>query len=350
MDKATFFKNILDTYNKYGYINRKLLIEEFPDYNVGWQLSKYHGLKNICSELGLNYRQASMLNPKDIEDDFIEVYRKHGTISEEIYNKYGTYSSSVIKTHFGGINSLMKKLDIPLNTSRLDTQEDVIRDFVNFYDQYHSTSSTKYRKYGKYSQSVIDRLFGSWNDFMNELGMKSVGNKPGASKMIDDVLELFNKYGFLSAKLINDNCDFTYQALSYYYSMDEISDFCGVDNAFVKFRSSGSKVLEKILVDIFSKENVVCEYSEKWLINPQTKKRMYVDFFIKSINTAIEFDGKQHYEFIEFIHRNYKNFFWQVYRDRVKEKILLKHGIKTIRFKYDENLSNEYVRNKLFSI
>ena len=165
--------------------------------------------------------------------------------------------------------------------------------------------------------------------------------------MLNDVKSIYEEYGFLSAKLINDNCEFTYQALSRYCSMEEISKECGTENAFVKFQSTGSKALYSILCDIYGKDDVCKEYSEPWLINPHTGKRMYIDFFLKQENIAIEFDGLQHYKYVEFIHHTYKQFFEQVYRDRIKEKLSLKHNIKTIRFRYDEKITLDFVKEKL---
>lgn len=348
MNKEDFFSDIIEAYKLYGFVNRKLLTNLHPEYNVGWQLSKYNGLKNICKELNIVYKQASKLSDEDIKNDFCRVYYERGEISTDIYNKYGCYSSSTIKTHFGKFNNLMKECGFKQNVSRLDTKEEVINDFMEFYGTYHTTSSTMYRRYGSYCESVINRLFGSWSNFLKNINLKPICQKIGSDKMIEQIVELYNEYGFLSAKLINDNTDFTYSAISNYYSMKEISEFCGKENVFLKFESSGAKCLYKILKELY--HDVECEFTADWLINPKTNRKMYVDFYIPSEKIAIEYDGMQHDKYIEFIHKNYKNFYYQVYRDRLKENILTKHGIKVIRIKYEEKISIESIKNKILDM
>ena len=350
MRKEEFYNIIKQIHDRYGYINRSLLEDNVHTFNVGWQLSKYNGLKNICRELKLQYNQKSKLKDEDIKNDLINIYDKYGYVSSELYEEYGKYSISAIKSHFGGLNNILKELGIQLNITRMDTKEDVIKDFKDFYSKHHTTSSTEYRKIGRYSQSVIERLFGSWSQFIKSIGLKPKNEKVGKEKMISDVISLYNEYGFLSAKLINDNCEFTYQALSYYLSKEEISAIIGVENAFLKKESSGAIQLYKELCLIFGDDNIKKEYYEDWLRNPKTNKIMYIDFYIPNSNLAIEYDGKQHYEFVEFIHRKFKNFYNQVYRDRLKEKILKKHGIKTIRFKYDEEINHDTVMNKISNV
>ena len=97
-------------------------------------------------------------------------------------------------------------------------------------------------------------------------------------------------------------------------------------------------------------DNIIKEYTTEWLINPKTGKRLYVDFYLKGYDIAIEYDGEQHYKFVKFIHKKYKNFYNQVYRDRTKEKILLNHGIKTVRFKFDENITKSHIKEKISNV
>lgn len=347
MRKEDFYRIIEQIYNKYGYINRSLLEDNIDTFNVGWQLSKYNGLKNICKEIGLEYRQKSKLKDEDIKRDLMKIYNEYGYISCDLYEKYGKYSKNAITNHFGGFNNILKELGIPLNTTRMDTKEEIINDFKSFYSKYQTTSSTKYRKCGRYSQSVIERLFGSWSSFIKSLNLKPKNEKIGKEKMISDTIALYNEYGFLSAKLINDNCDFSYQALTYHYTMKEISNIIGVENAFLKSDSSGAAELHNALCLIYGKDNIKKEYYEEWLRNPKTKKIMYIDFYIPDSKLAIEYDGKQHYEFVEFIHRKYKNFYNQVYRDRIKERLLRQHGIETVRFKYNEIINYDTVLGKI---
>ena len=50
---------------------------------------------------------------------------------------------------------------------------------------------------------------------------------------------------------------------------------------------------------------------------------------------ACEYNGKQHYEYVPYLHRNNKlNFIYQQYRDNLKKEICQKLGIKLISVPY----------------
>lgn len=350
MDKQDFYEIIKKIHNTHGYINRHLLEEETSGFSVNWELSKNGGLKRLCKELGLTYRQYSQIDPNDILLDANNIYQQYGKLTIAIYEKHGKYSKNAIRTGFGSFANLLNKMCLPGNVNRMVTAEEVETDFKEFYEQYKTTSSTKYRQYGNFSQPVIERLFGSWSKFIAHMGYVPDSRKYGASEMLSEIKMLFDEYGYLSAKLINDNCQFTYQAVRHHFDMKAISQAVGVENAFllnIRRESSGSKELYNMLVSIYGKEDVESEYYEEWLRNPKTRKIMYVDFYIKSERIAIEYDGKQHFEYIEFIHRNYKNFYYQVYRDRIKEKLLAQHNVRVIRFRYDEPLTEANILTKI---
>ena len=150
-------------------------------------MHKYGGIVKIANELGLNYLFGNKIDPKELEKDFLRVYNEIGYINSEIYLKYGKYSLEPIKTAFGGLNNLMKKFDIPLNTSRMEDKETVSKDILEICDKYNTTSSNIYRKYGKYAESVIARIFGSWENAMNELNLEFKGKSYGYDYIIESV-------------------------------------------------------------------------------------------------------------------------------------------------------------------
>ena len=148
----------------------------------------------------------------------------------------------------------------------------------------------------------------------------------------------------MSANLINQNCEFTYQALSYHFSMDMLCDIVGDKDAFTKSKSTGSKELKLILNNLY--DDVIEEATFDWLINPKSGRLMYIDYYVPSVNIAFEYDGEQHNCYIEYFYKKFKNFYNSVYRDRMKEKLLAKHNVKLVRIRYDEPLTEDYVKSK----
>jgi len=78
--------------------------------------------------------------------------------------------------------------------------------------------------------------------------------------------------------------------------------------------SSLHTIAKKILHELYPMLNI---YEEIPLIVEKNKK-LYLDFYIPSIQTAIEVNGKQHYSFNTFYHRNQIHFMKMKMNDRKK--------------------------------
>lgn len=104
--------------------------------------------------------------------------------------------------------------------------------------------------------------------------------------------------------------------------------------------------LTKILEQHYGTENVVTSYHPLWAVSK--KDVLYeFDIYIKSKDILIEYDGRQHYEYVKFIQKKYKNFLAQKSRDKRKAKLAKKQGKTLILFRYDEPIFGDYVINKV---
>lgn len=345
--KDDFYNEIKNIHDRFGFINTNILVDNIEiDINVHYYLHKYGGLKNICKELVLNYVHALRNDKEDIKRDFYDVYKKLGHIDIETYVKHGKYAKQSIRTAFGSVNNLMKELDIPLNTSRMESEETVLHDIKTVCECYQSTSSNVYRKYGQYSECVINRIFGGWQNAIKKLNLDVAYKTYGKAEIDRQITLVFKKYGFISKALIDDECDFTYQALKpYYKNKNEISAMLGVENAFCDKLSSKAEVIYLILKELYS--DVVKEKTWDWLINDKTNKPLWIDFYLPSINTAIEFDGAQHFHYVQRYHKTYDGFLDSIYRDELKNKLLDENGINLIRISYKDKISKTYLTSLL---
>ena len=72
-----------------------------------------------------------------------------------------------------------------------------------------------------------------------------------------------------------------------------------------------------------------------FMFNPVTKENLELDLFNYDLKIAIEYNGKQHYEYNKFMHNNSKEkFHAQQYRDRIKRDACKKLGIYLIEVPY----------------
>lgn len=66
-------------------------------------------------------------------------------------------------------------------------------------------------------------------------------------------------------------------------------------------------------------------------------KMLYLDFFVPSLDLAVEVHGEQHYNFIPFFHENRKSFLKAQYRDNNKILWCEKNNIDLVILKYSDD-------------
>lgn len=90
-------------------------------------------------------------------------------------------------------------------------------------------------------------------------------------------------------------------------------------------------LLYNLLQNTFPNYEVISQYSPEWL------GRQRIDIFIKELNLAIEYNGKQHYEPVAYFGGK-EGYLKTVERDKMKKIKCKKNGCKLIEVKYDEDL------------
>lgn len=118
-------------------------------------------------------------------------------------------------------------------------------------------------------------------------------------------------------------------------------DIIGID----KYQHSLFSYGEEFIYNILKSNNInfQTEATFDWLLS-DTGYNMFLDFYIPDKNIAIEYDGKQHYQYVEYIHHTKENFEKAVYRDKLKEALLSEHDIQLIRIKYDIPLDDNLTK------
>lgn len=92
-----------------------------------------------------------------------------------------------------------------------------------------------------------------------------------------------------------------------------------------KLKSNGENIICKIL----TKMNI--NYLEQVSLKDSLQK---FDFFLPEQNIAIEYNGKQHYQYIDFFHKNQEGFEKQLERDKNKRQYCIDNNIYLIEIPY----------------
>lgn len=104
-----------------------------------------------------------------------------------------------------------------------------------------------------------------------------------------------------------------------------------------KVDSRGSKdqrLLYQYLHEIYKSHDIIYEY-------PLYEVNQRIDIYIPSLALAFEYNGRQHYDFIEHFHKNEEGFKDSLRMDQQKREYLLLHGIKLIEIAYNEMVKNK---------
>ncbi len=136
--------------------------------------------------------------------------------------------------------------------------------------------------------------------------------------------------------------DFTQRAYRIMYS----STMCSQCNFYLN-EGYTKMILELLTGKLFHKAR------PKWLINPKTKRILEIDLYNQELNLAVEYNGKQHYKFIEGVHKKESTYKNVLYRDKVKMDTLIKKRVRYIIIPYTQkdNLYEYLLKSlKLFGI
>lgn len=116
------------------------------------------------------------------------------------------------------------------------------------------------------------------------------------------------------------------------------------------------RVWEYECISLFNKVLGFPEFKREkrfnWLRSPITNYHLRVDVFYPEYKLCVEFDGESHFRPIQFLPNQdpEKEFERVKLHDALKNELIPKHGLKLLRFKYDEPLDEVYIKNCLRGI
>ena len=154
----------------------------------------------------------------------------------------------------------------------------------------------------------------------NELG-GGIADVKSVTRYMDGELIIFHNLKYV---LINNNG--VYLWAEYTSEMDK----------YQKKQSIGERICQNIIEEIYP-NNKFKKIRPNWLKNTDTNKNMELDIYCDELKIAIEYNGKQHYEFIEYFHKNENNFDKQCERDKLKNELCVQNCIKLITIPYTCN-------------
>jgi len=83
--------------------------------------------------------------------------------------------------------------------------------------------------------------------------------------------------------------------------------------------SVGEKICKEILSELYPNNNFK-KIRPNWLRNEKTGKNLELDMYCDELNIALEYNGKQHYEYVNYFHNTNEDFIKQQERDKCKKE------------------------------
>ena len=100
-----------------------------------------------------------------------------------------------------------------------------------------------------------------------------------------------------------------------------------------------------VLKLLFPLDNIIKEHYVRY-----KGTRLFFDFYIKPHHLLIEVQGRQHTEFVKHFHVDKKTFDGQKKRDNLKIEYIQENSeLSFVRFNYDEKITTDLVRNKIYN-
>lgn len=281
-----------------------------------------------------------------------------------------SYNNCLKKTFSGGCR--LCKIESIVNTHRLSPEEALERvenlhktskysyDFspiLKTYKGFHEKVEVICPMHGPFEVVYCNLLLGEDSAMCPECRKEALSNRVKTDIFGEDIKSKINN----KLKNIEETFGVKYEMLGYRERVGDsrpmrsylilkcsvhntICDTTTIDNFLNKTilpcpecnsKSIGELTIRRVLNSYFPIDEILYQY--RLSVNKLSLckiKTLIPDFYIKSIQAFIEFDGEQHYRFIPYFHRQYQNFVDQVNRDNYLIKYCREHYIKLLRIPY----------------
>lgn len=296
-------------------------------------------------------RRKELPTKEKVINDVMKIYEQKRYINRMLYLEKGCYHNKIINKLFGSWNNLLKEAGLPINVLRNISKEDVIEDVLRVYREEGKINKELYLKKGKYSRKPIERIWGSWNNMLKELGLpiNCEINIP-EEKLLEDLIRLKKEFGYCCAELIRQYGEYVMEVyIRRFGSLNEAYRRAGLE-----VRKPGEAVMADILFNIIDEilgEKHIKEQTFDWLRNNKTGYKLYIDAYWSKHKLCVEYNGLLHYTDETWRKDNRENDDLKArqYRDRLKEKLVRQHGLYFLIIRHDEPINKQYIAKKVFA-
>lgn len=353
LSKYDFCVYNISNFERIYCINNSFIVYIGVDTWNGYENAKDHIFPHVLIE-ELTYNNLFKFNATKFGEIFqepfydLKVNRFYG-----LKNKY--MLSELGGTKFFEINEKLPELHI---FEKAKKWEGIACHFiiVELYDEFGSAATIKY-----ITNENLEREAQAFCRTIERLNLKYDPINKITNK---DILEKLNaiKKRFFDKKKSDKKLIWTLRGhLRYFFISERTTDFdlqnrgadilSNYNNGkyenikWLEYGRFDGKWKSELLVfeyckNIYGKENVLYQYSPSFL------GKMSYDIFIIPNNTAIEYQGQQHFKPVDFF-GGIEHFNKQVERDKKKQVLSKENGVKLVYINYNEIISESLIKERV---
>lgn len=271
-----------------------------------------------------------------------------------LIKNYPSEEIDVMINHLGRSYKSLRDRAIILGVrrnSRMKTNEEFVKDFYEVFDREEYILLTPYKgnhKYVEYyhtgckstNKSTPASLLGGHGCICRQRN----SNKVSKEEFLDRVETLgggdyvfTDRFPYVDTttriELLHKECETTYETIPNNFFNGRGCPYCAN-----KGNSKGERIVEEVLQDLG------IQYLEQATFEGMVNEnQLYYDFLLEDLDIIIEYQGKQHYEPVEYL-GGFKKFKSQVKRDKIKLNFANNNGYKLIEVRYTEDTYNKVLK------
>ena len=334
-------------YSKVHYKNTLYKVEIIcPEHGSFWMTPSDHKNGSGCKVCAF---KKNTFTEKEIINKFKKIHSYKYNYSKVVYKNIMTKVKIICPEHGEFIQQPLAHLSgsgcPDCNPRRIKNKELYIKEFKKVHEDKYN-----YQKFNfKTISEKIEIICPEHGSFFQLISNHRVGigcpKCSGMNKTTEEILKEFKKAH-------NDKYD--YSKVNYINTNTKVEIICPEHGSFFQQPMAHKNGVGCPKCSESKGERRVREFLEENNIEYSQEVKLFdkyrFDFYIEDLNTVIEYDGKQHYESIDYF-GGIKGFLRTQERDKIKTVYCLENNIKLIRIPYwDFNIIEKILKGELCQI
>jgi hypothetical protein len=334
-DKNINYINSLDYVNECDIDRIKIICEEsIKNHLIMEEKEKEEKIKD---DFKYNNLIRHILCRADNDMDLLKIisYPKNMDTQNKVYEVYhSTRSGGDCSEYFNNIDDAQKEFITRLMYTIMGEIEEDLEDCINN---------------GKLDESLYRSLIMVEKKYLN----KKLIEEAYKYDIIFVKCKRLNKYmkskSLIGGKFYGPNFDDYIYIINekHYEKLKKLFDF--IDYNYLDNISKGEKICRDILNELYP-NHTFSKIRPNWLLNINTNHPLELDLYNDKLKIALEYNGKQHYDYCKHFHKNEDDLKKQKHRDLLKNELCNKKGIKNITVSYTLDTYEkikEYIKKEL---